>query len=224
MRHHQLQEHTSGVGVSRQTPAWIDEAPEALRHMYHLHRSAINAPHQLHGDVIHHYNIPGNHEGGFTSEELAESLRYVYQHEGRAIKIQVAFGSILQHREMHEYRYFHPHRNAHLFAWPLQIADSSDLRSPISDPLYNIFRISICSRRCPKSVPLRNGLWLLSPIWKSRYTWLASRWDVQMRFFQIITKSIDISRPCSMTSPAEGGWMTISVFSGRWVHLETYKI
>lgn len=131
MRHHQLREHTSGAGVARPPPAWIQDAPEALRHMYHLHRSAINAPHQLRGEITHHYNFPSDREGGFSPEEVRDCVEYIYQHEGRAIKIQAAFGSLLRHRETGEYRYYHPHRNAHLFDRPIQIADNSDLRATI---------------------------------------------------------------------------------------------
>jgi len=108
----------------------LEDAEPDLALTFNRHRNVILAAHSIDGTVFHEYNFPSR-DDGFTPAELEEHLRYIYEREGRAFKIQIAFGTLLQNTENMEFRYFHPHSNVDIFERPNQVSNPRDLQQLI---------------------------------------------------------------------------------------------
>lgn len=131
LRRHQLDSHVGAGADYHAVPQWLDQADTNLADTFHQHRNVILAPHNVSSDLTHTYNFPSR-EDGFTPQEFEEHLRYIYDREGRAFKINMAFGTILQNRETLEFRYFHPHRNVNIYERPLLVFNAHDLEKLIA--------------------------------------------------------------------------------------------
>ena len=125
MRHYQ-------VGSALQAWPWIDDnAPwirdgedERLREVYKANSPLILEPHSL-GPIRSIYNFPLDND--VTLVQLMDFADEVYTREQRAFRLNIIFGTILQHRETGQYRYFVLHNNNAIFERPFYISKRSDL-------------------------------------------------------------------------------------------------
>lgn len=109
-----------------QAPAWLAQADPNLALTFNRHRNVILHGHDLSGSLTHSYNF-ASRDDGFSPAELTEQLQFIYQSEGKAFKINLAFGIILQNRESLEFRYYHAHSNVDLFDRPVLVSNARDL-------------------------------------------------------------------------------------------------
>ena len=88
-------------------------------------RAYICTCQQLRGTALDIYNHRLSEDGA----DVEEKVRYVFQKQRNASKINVAFGFILKNEETGEVRYYYPSQNGFLFDAPFLIANDADLET-----------------------------------------------------------------------------------------------
>ena len=127
---HGMRQHLQ-VGGALQARPWSDDnAPwirdgedERLREVYEANAPLILAPHNLRS-IRSIYNFPLDND--VTLVQLMD-FGDIYTREQRAFRLNIIFGTILQHRETGQYRNFVPHSNNAIFERPFYISKRSDL-------------------------------------------------------------------------------------------------
>ena len=98
-----------------------------LQHVYQGNAEHILRPHlnnRLHCD----YNFRTDNLNG-SIEELMNHIRFIYQQESVALKINISFGFILRNIEDGEYRYYIPYRNNEILDRAYLISNNNSIRN-----------------------------------------------------------------------------------------------
>ena len=126
-----MREHYSQEGGALHPRPWgpAEPAPydgdQALREVYNANAPLILENHQL-GPMRSVFNFP--HDNDVNMNQLMGFAEEIYRRQQRAFRLNVVFGTILQHREMGRYRYFVPYNNNGIFERPLYISKRADLQ------------------------------------------------------------------------------------------------
>ena len=70
-----------------------------------------------------------NDQEGTLLNNMETLIKEIYHHQSHALKINLSFSFILQHRETLEYRYFYASNNEQLLKSPRLIRNQQDLKT-----------------------------------------------------------------------------------------------
>ena len=129
---HGMREHYSqaGGGALQPRPWGPGEAApydgdQAMREVYDANAPLILESHRI-GPMHSVFNYPLNNDVNLN--QLVGFAQDIYRRQQRAFRLNVVFGTILQHRETGRYRYFVAYNNNGIFERPLYVSRWSDLQ------------------------------------------------------------------------------------------------
>ena len=105
-------------------PTILRQVPDEYKQIYKRHWRTIK-PSVKRGRIRDVYHYPLFNTG---DSEIVTKLRETLANYTRKIKINVAFGFILQKRDTGELKFFHPSNNTMLFETPKLIQNTNDRR------------------------------------------------------------------------------------------------
>ena len=107
----------------------LNQIPEKYRELYRLNWKTIK--HSVKKGIlkdVYHFPLLDD-----SDVEIASKLEEVLANYSKSIKINIAFGFILQDRVYKELKFFHPSNNTMLFKLPRLINSSNDVTSILDD-------------------------------------------------------------------------------------------
>ena len=107
----------------------LNQIPEKYRELYQLNWKTIK--HSVKKGILKDiYHFPLLVDG---DSEIVSKLKEVLANYSKAIKVNVAFGFILQDRVNKELKFFHPSNNTMVFKLPRLVNSTSDVTSILDD-------------------------------------------------------------------------------------------
>ena len=118
--------HLIGEFSKRYGEPWGDD--EQLKQLYKTHMSQIKNQ-EIRGRCTRTYLRYLNDQQGTLINNMETVMKEIYHHQSHAVKINLSFSFILQHRETLEYRYFYASNNEQLLKSPRLIRNQRDLQT-----------------------------------------------------------------------------------------------
>ena len=107
----------------------LNQIPEKYRELYRLNWKTIK--HSVKKGIlkdIYHFPLLVD-----SDSEIVSKLKEVLANYSKAIKVNVAFGFILQDRVNKELKFFHPSNNTMVFKQPRLVNSTNDVTSILDD-------------------------------------------------------------------------------------------